>query len=109
LHFYRGHFETRPFVLVIAVGALVTAHTLAIAVYYVLPVDAEGKKYIPGKWCVWQLGSTEEQTGLRRDKPQFTDPTLRTCPYYYLLCAGFRRLVEECLGNEQEAANLLDR
>jgi hypothetical protein len=23
--------------------------------------------------------------------------------------AGFRRLVEECLGNEQEAANLLDR
>jgi hypothetical protein len=46
---FNGYFETRPFAMVIAVGALVTAHTLAIAVYYVLPVDAEGKKYIPGK------------------------------------------------------------
>jgi hypothetical protein len=35
-------------VLLIVVGALVAAHTLGIAVYYVLPVDAEGKKYIPG-------------------------------------------------------------
>jgi hypothetical protein len=41
-------FTLRPYAYVLAVGVLVFVHSVVVALYYLLPVDALGRKYIPG-------------------------------------------------------------
>lgn len=38
----------RPFEFVIVVGVLIYLHTLVTSIYYLLPVDDDNQKYIPG-------------------------------------------------------------
>ena len=50
VRFLSGFFDMRPYFMVVMVGGIITVHTLSIAVYYLLPVNEEGEKYIPGKY-----------------------------------------------------------
>jgi len=52
----QGSFNMRPYQLVIAVGVLVYIHCLLTAMYYLLPVNREGVKYVPGlTWGLQQI------------------------------------------------------
>jgi len=43
-----GTFDMRPFQLVLACGILINLYTLLLALYYLLPVDKNRRKYLPG-------------------------------------------------------------
>ena len=45
---FEGHFNMRPYQFVIVVGVLIFIHTLITSMYYLLPVNEENEKYIPG-------------------------------------------------------------
>jgi len=44
----RGSFNMRPYQFVIGMGVLIYIHTLITSMYYLLPVDDDNQKYIPG-------------------------------------------------------------
>lgn len=43
-----GSFNMRPYQFVIGAGVLIYIHTLITSMYYLLPVDDNNEKYIPG-------------------------------------------------------------
>lgn len=45
---YDTMFTLRPYAYVLAVGVMVFVHSVVVALYYLLPVDNQGRKYIPG-------------------------------------------------------------
>lgn len=48
-----SYFDMRPYRFVVAVGILTCMHTLIAAMYYVMPVDENNDKYVPGvRWVV---------------------------------------------------------
>lgn len=53
----NGQFNFRAYQLVIAVGVLAFLQNLGHLTYYVLPVDSNRQKYLPGE----QLGSTYQR------------------------------------------------
>ena len=44
-----GSFDMSPYQLLVVAGVLIYIHTLVTSLYYLLPVDDENQKYIPGK------------------------------------------------------------
>ena len=43
-----GAFNMRPYQFVIGAGVLIYIHTMVTSMYYLLPVDDDNQKYIPG-------------------------------------------------------------
>lgn len=43
-----GSFDFRPYQLTLAVGVILYCYSLLISIYYILPVNKEKKKFIPG-------------------------------------------------------------
>lgn len=43
-----GSFNMRPFQLVLVCGVLINLYTFLLALYYLLPVDKNRRKYLPG-------------------------------------------------------------
>lgn len=41
-------FTLMPYQYVLAAGVLVFVHSVVVALFYLLPVDPQGRKYIPG-------------------------------------------------------------
>jgi hypothetical protein len=44
----------RPYEFVIVAGVLIYLHTLVTSLYYLLPVDEQDEKYIPGEGACWR-------------------------------------------------------
>lgn len=43
-----GSFNMRPYQFVIGAGVLIYIHTMITSMYYLLPVDNDNQKYLPG-------------------------------------------------------------
>ena len=44
-----GSFKLRQYHFVIAVGVFIFVHAMITSTYYLLPVDEQNEKYVPGK------------------------------------------------------------
>lgn len=44
----NGYFDYRAYQIVLAVAVIIYAHSLVFTIYYVLPMDEENRKFIPG-------------------------------------------------------------
>jgi hypothetical protein len=44
----NGSFNMRPYQFVVGAGVLIYIHTLVTSMYYLLPVDENNQKYVPG-------------------------------------------------------------
>lgn len=52
-NFRSSYFDMRPYRFVVVVGVMICIHTLIALVYYVMPVDENNDKYVPGvRWVV---------------------------------------------------------
>jgi hypothetical protein len=53
---YSGSFNFRPYQVIIALGVINFVHSISYMVYYVLPLNEQQQKYVPGK-CLddWKL------------------------------------------------------
>ena len=48
-HSVSGYFDFQPFQAVIAIGTLVFVHSTLFSIYYILPLDSNNNKFIPGR------------------------------------------------------------